>query len=253
MTSSPDHPQSNGKAESAVRAAKSILKKCRHSGDDAWLAVLEHRNTPTQGLNSSLAQRLFERYTRTVLPVAPSTPKPQPTDPSLAARLKSRQEQQAATCNRHATPLRPLVIGESVWVRLGQRWHPARVTRLGKTPRSYEVILTDGRKFRRNWRQLRPSAPAHADRYENNDDLEFEYSPDSSASIDDDEEDENRTRADPDDHEAPAIQPDFGQGTEVETQQPYTTRAGRVVRPPRWMDNYVHQAPSYIYILIHYQ
>ena len=87
----------------------------------------------------------------------------------------------------------------------------ARVTRLGKTPRSYEVTLTDGRKFRRNRRQLRPSAPAHADRYENNDD-----------------------------HEAPAIQPDFGQGTEVETQQPFTTRAGRVVRPPRWMDNYVH-------------
>ena len=127
MTSSPNYRQSNGKAESAVKAAKLILKKCRHSGDDAWLAVLEHRNTPTQGLNSSLAQRLFERYTRTVLPVAPSTPKPQPTDPSFAARLKSRQEQQAATYNRHATPLRPLVIGESMWVRLGQQWHPARV------------------------------------------------------------------------------------------------------------------------------
>ena len=45
---------------------------------------------------------------------------------------------------------------------------------LGKTPRSYEVTLTDGRKFRGNRHQLRPSAPAHTDRYENNDDLEFE-------------------------------------------------------------------------------
>ena len=44
--SSPHHSQGNGKAESAVKEAKKILRKCRASGSDAFLALLDHRNTP---------------------------------------------------------------------------------------------------------------------------------------------------------------------------------------------------------------
>ena len=46
LMSSPHHSQGNGKAESAVKEAKKILRKCRASGSDAFLALLEHRITP---------------------------------------------------------------------------------------------------------------------------------------------------------------------------------------------------------------
>ena len=45
--SSPYHSRGNGKAESAVKIAKNILKKSRH--EDPYLALLAYRNTPQQG------------------------------------------------------------------------------------------------------------------------------------------------------------------------------------------------------------
>lgn len=76
LTSSPYHSQSNGKAESAVKIAKTLLRKAAHAGDDRWKAVPAWRNTPTEGLNSSPVQRLQSRRTRTLLPSHPSLLKP---------------------------------------------------------------------------------------------------------------------------------------------------------------------------------
>ncbi|UYV75530.1 K02A2.6-like [Cordylochernes scorpioides] len=45
ITSSPYHSQSNGKAESAVKSAKMLVKKAKHEQEDLWLAILEWRNT----------------------------------------------------------------------------------------------------------------------------------------------------------------------------------------------------------------
>ena len=44
-TSSPYHSQSNGKAESAVKIAKKLIKKCKHDNTDLQMALLEWRNT----------------------------------------------------------------------------------------------------------------------------------------------------------------------------------------------------------------
>ena len=62
-TSSPHHPRSNRKAESAVKAAKRILKKTLKTGKDPYLAILNLRNTPQQGIDLSPAQerRLYFR------------------------------------------------------------------------------------------------------------------------------------------------------------------------------------------------
>lgn len=67
-TSSPGYPQSNGKAESAVKTAKRLTKKAKISGQDPHLSILDHMNTPAQGLNASPVQRLLSRCTRTLLP-----------------------------------------------------------------------------------------------------------------------------------------------------------------------------------------
>ncbi|KAL5481461.1 hypothetical protein EMCRGX_G021622 [Ephydatia muelleri] len=66
--SSPYNSQSNGKAESAVKIAKRLMKR----STDPYLALLEWRNTPTIGMGSSPAQRLLSRRTRGAVPIASS-------------------------------------------------------------------------------------------------------------------------------------------------------------------------------------
>ncbi len=46
VTSSPRYPQSNGKAENAVKTVKRLFTKCRESGQSEFLALLDWRNRP---------------------------------------------------------------------------------------------------------------------------------------------------------------------------------------------------------------
>uniref|UniRef100_A0AAQ4PPW8 Gypsy retrotransposon integrase-like protein 1 n=1 Tax=Gasterosteus aculeatus aculeatus TaxID=481459 RepID=A0AAQ4PPW8_GASAC len=77
VTSSPGYPQSNGKAESAVKTAKRLLMKAKAAGQDPYLAILDHRNTPSPGLDSSPAQRLLSRRTKTLLPTKATLLRPE--------------------------------------------------------------------------------------------------------------------------------------------------------------------------------
>ena len=76
VTTSPYHHQSNGRAESAVKEAKKILKKTAASKSDPYLALFAHRNTPQEGFGTSPAQRLFSRRTKTNLPTSSNLLKP---------------------------------------------------------------------------------------------------------------------------------------------------------------------------------
>lgn len=60
VISSPGHAQSNGKAESAVKIIKRILRR----SDDPMLALLEIRNTPTESIGASPVQIIMGRRTR---------------------------------------------------------------------------------------------------------------------------------------------------------------------------------------------
>ena len=66
--SAPTHSNANGKVESEVKAGKSMLKKCKKSNCDPNLALLEIRNTPTQGVGISPAQPMLSRRTKSILP-----------------------------------------------------------------------------------------------------------------------------------------------------------------------------------------
>ena len=68
-TSSPGYPQANGKAENAVKTIKQLFKKCSESGESEYLALLNWRNTPTEGMGTSPAQRFFGRCCKTRLPL----------------------------------------------------------------------------------------------------------------------------------------------------------------------------------------
>ena len=72
LTSSPGNSKANGKAESEVKTAKRMLKKSIRAGTDPYLAVLDYRNTPTQGMTTSPAQLLMSRRTKTLLPTTQS-------------------------------------------------------------------------------------------------------------------------------------------------------------------------------------
>ena len=99
LTSSPHHSQGNGKAESAVKEAKKILRKCRVSGSDAFLALLDHRNTPPASVQVSSGQRL--RRTRSLLPITANLLLPQAvSDNELCrAKLEERKQRQAQYYN----------------------------------------------------------------------------------------------------------------------------------------------------------
>ena len=58
--------QANGKAESAVKTVKRIMKRTAKSGYDPYLGLLDHRNTSTQGFKRVLLSDYYnaalERY-----------------------------------------------------------------------------------------------------------------------------------------------------------------------------------------------
>ena len=127
VTSSPRHVKSNGKAESAVKVAKKIFKKAHRDNKDPWLALLDQRNTPTQGVNSSPVQRLMSRRTRTLLPVSANLLYPRVEEGSgVKEKLKAKRQTAKGYCDRSAKVLPELEIGQEVRIA-GQRnkiWEP---------------------------------------------------------------------------------------------------------------------------------
>ena len=154
ITSNPRFPQSNGKAENAVKTCKALLMKARKDRQDPLLALLAWRNTPSEGFNTSPVQRLMGRRTRTLLPTTHSLLEPT-IDKQTAQKLTAQKMSQAIHCNRGTKSLAPLRIGETIRMRLpGERnWSMGRCLRI-LSKRSYEVEV-NGSRYRRNRRQLR--------------------------------------------------------------------------------------------------
>ena len=51
-----------------MKIAKTLLRKAKRSKLDFYEALLDSRNTPTDGVNASPSQRVFSRRTKTKLP-----------------------------------------------------------------------------------------------------------------------------------------------------------------------------------------
>ena len=158
VPSSPHYPQSNGKVENAVKIVKGLLKKSNAAGSDFYLDLLTWRNTPTEGLESSPAQRMFSRRTRTLIPTTSELLKPKIVE-NISGKLLKRKQIQAKHYNISAKELPPLSTGEIVRVKPADRsgqWFKARVEQQVDVI-SYEVRTEDGKIFRRNRRHLRNS------------------------------------------------------------------------------------------------
>ena len=157
ITRSPYYARATGKAESAVKEAKKMLKK-----SNLLTGLLDHRNTPPQGMTYSPAQRFLCRRTKSVLPMSESLlsqsvpPVAAVRDEHLGRRAKAKAHYDK-TANRDLSPLSP---GQPVYTRpsdhhRGEQWRYGEVLE-EVTPRSY-VVRTSNGLVRRNRTHLRPA------------------------------------------------------------------------------------------------
>lgn len=154
VTSSPRYPQANGKVENAVRTIKRLFTKCQHANQSEYRALLDWRNTPTEGVGSSPAQRFLGRRCRTLLPLTEKLLTPEYDTSADYQALSRKRAKQALYYNQHARDLPPLSVGEIVRMRLPgeKQWTSGTcVERHG--PRSYIVRVGEA-AYRRNRRHL---------------------------------------------------------------------------------------------------
>ena len=129
--------------------------QAEESGEDVYLALLDYRNTPIDGI--SPAQALMDRTLKPTIPAAPQHLKPVLVDhESFIARRETQQKKQCAYYNRTAQFLPPLKENEVVRIKKtpDSEWEPAKVVEQHGTPRSYIVTTEDGTAYRRNRRHL---------------------------------------------------------------------------------------------------
>ena len=153
-TSSPGHSQSNGKAESAVKTAKKLMKRAELSKSEIYLSFLDHRNTPNDS-GYSPAQCLMNRRTKTLLPVTSNLLKPE-ISVNRHRSLCVSQQRQKSYYDKHSKDLRSLEEGDVVRMKPfhGQQWKKATVCKR-LADRSYRVETSDGGAYTRNRVHLR--------------------------------------------------------------------------------------------------
>ncbi|XP_041461547.1 uncharacterized protein K02A2.6-like [Lytechinus variegatus] len=115
ITSSPLHAQSNGKAESAVKIAKTLLKKAAKQGEDIQLALLDWRNTPADS-GASPAQKMMARRTNTLLPTPEALLKPQVIG-GVSQHISHKKQRAKKYYDQTAAPLPELEIGQPVRIQ----------------------------------------------------------------------------------------------------------------------------------------
>ncbi|KAG1653254.1 hypothetical protein GQR58_025728 [Nymphon striatum] len=167
--SSAHYPQSNGHAESAVNAMKTLTKKCWKNGQldqDAFnIALMEWRNTPRSVDGKAPSQWLFGRLQRTFAPACKSVYRKM-SEKETDNAMKKRQDNQEKTeeaYNVRSRRLRLLKVGERVWIHnhVDKTWTRSGVVKqIRSSNRSY-IVLSNGSSLVRNRRWLKPFRRGH--------------------------------------------------------------------------------------------
>lgn len=154
VTSSPTYPQSNGKAENAVQTIKRLFKKCKVSGQSEFLALLDWRNTPTEGVGTSPSQRLMGRRCKTLLPVSGSLLQPRYKTDEDSWALAGRKQRQKFYYDKGTKNLPEVNPGETVRLKLpgNKEWSPG-ICMEKQQERSF-LVKVGNTAYRRNRRHL---------------------------------------------------------------------------------------------------
>ncbi|XP_062543771.1 uncharacterized protein LOC134211146 isoform X2 [Armigeres subalbatus] len=157
VTSAPYHHESNGKAESAIKIAKNIIKNALQDKKDIWLAILDWRNTPQlDGYTPS--QKAMGRRTRGILPVASDQLQIRAVDTKrVRNNIELRKVKSKFYHDRKSQELPKLMMGQAVFVQLKPEktpeWTRGKIMEL-LSDRDYQV-LANGGSYRRNRKFIR--------------------------------------------------------------------------------------------------
>ena len=142
-----------------VKTAKKLIRKARHSGNDPWLAILDYRNTPSQGVNASPAQRLMNRRTKTLLPTKGNLLMPTVVF-DVKNNIQKEKNRQTKYYNRSVKNLPVLSENDNVRIqplnKTEKSWRKGQIVEK-VNDRSYKIKTEHGTNIRRNRRHLRKS------------------------------------------------------------------------------------------------
>ena len=138
-----------------IKTVKRLLTKRKEAGQSEFLALLDWRNTPTEGVRTSPAQRLMGRRCRTLLPLASTLLQPRYSTEEESRSIMGKKERQwFYLYTKHTKPLQPILQGETVRMKLlRQKAWSAGTWLFPVGPCSYNVRI-NGSVYRRNRRQL---------------------------------------------------------------------------------------------------
>ena len=162
ITSSPLYSQSNGLAEKAVQTVKNLFKKCKESGDDVYLSLLDLRNTLRDETIGSPMQRLMGRRAKTLLQIRDHLRKPTTVQPKVvSSRLMEQRQKQKYYYDRGAKEQDQCQPAVTVRIDSPEGWKPAEFVKNAIIPRSYIVKAGSGRLYRRNNQMLLKTKEEH--------------------------------------------------------------------------------------------
>ena len=167
--STPHYPHSNGHAESAVKAMKSLVAKSAESGDidsdEFCEGLLEWFNTP-KAAGLSPAKILYGHPLRSIIPAKLCSYKQiwKEKFDNWDSNVVVSKRKEKDRYDSGAKPLNQLQIGQRVRIQdpNSKKWdRVGYIVGIGRN-RDYHVKLPSGRVYWRNRQFLRPVAPAEA-------------------------------------------------------------------------------------------
>lgn len=158
VMSSPHYPQSNGKAESAVKVVKTLIKKSIDSNTDFYQMLLLHRNTPNK-TNFSPAKRLMNRWLRCHIPSINKDLEPIEQQ-CVQDKIKENKNKAKIYYDRHSVSRQDLEVDEDVWYKKmpeSETWSKGKIESKDGN-RSYTVRTSEGAMLRRNEKFIKPDS-----------------------------------------------------------------------------------------------
>ena len=155
--SSPEHHQSNGKAEAAAKTTKTMMRKALRDGTDQYEALLELRNTPRQDTGLSPAKMMFGRNTRSLLPSTGT--KSTLTKKQVTMKRAKRRLAIKSNYDKGARDLKRLTPGQPVYYQYREGRRPEWRRGTVGTEHSERSYIIDGRDgiYKRNRVHLHPT------------------------------------------------------------------------------------------------
>ena len=154
-------------AETAVKCAKNILRKCPHNSNAYFAALLEYRSSPRSISQMSPNDLVYKTQPRTLVPVFCEENALQAPLAAETANARQREKQSLAdTYVRHKDDREPLSVGQPVLLQdaVTKLWdRQGTILRRITSRRSYLVELAGGGRLWRNRKLLQPVPSTESD------------------------------------------------------------------------------------------